>query len=909
MDGTNVGSVFFDVGMDNGKFRKGIQSEGKFAENSLGKAFSNIGGMVVAAFSVKALTDFAMSAIDLASDLEEVQNVVDVTFGQGNQQIEQFAQSAMTSFGMSELSAKKYMGTMGAMLKSMGLSSAAVETMSMDMVGLAGDMASFYNLDGDDAFNKIRAGISGETEPLKQLGINMSVANMEAFALSQGITKSYNSMTQAEQALLRYNYLMSVTSDAQGDFVRTSDGWANQVRVLKLQWESFSAALGSAFIAILTPVIQGLNWLMTKLVAAANAFKSFVNLITGGKAQASNNQAASSVAAVGTAAETAGKKAAAGAKAAKGALAAFDELTTLSEGSGGGGGGSDSDDGGMDMDFGSMDTSAENTVLEETGNILDELKEKAQAFLEVWGLTGPFQSFTETCKKEFEAIKKKAVTSWETIRSAAETAFSRVVGAVEPLITPIGTIGAEAGEIFMTFLSEGIQAGTGILTKVLKGTFEVVASYAEMISAAAKPFLNSLVQFFSENGEQIKTRISEVWGTIETTVGEYIDSLVKTYQTIFGGFIAWFEENGAAIQSTLEGTWQAIWSAIDAVWTAIETVFYAVFGGISDFLDTHMTEISDTLVSTWNMIWTFIQPIWDTISSVCQTVFGGLKEFFVNNMGTLREIVSTTFAIIWTVIKTILDKVKAFWDKWGGTIMAAVNGVLSQIKTTFSTIWEGIKVTFETVLDVIKGVLNTVLCVLEGDWEGAWESIKSIFVAVWEDMKSKFRLIANFLHETFTNAKNTLSNVWDEILKVFKAPINTIIGWINKLISAWNSLSFKVPKTDLGPLGSFGGFTIGLPKINQIPLLAKGGIVDQPTLSVIGEAGTEAVVPLENNTGWMDGIADSMRVEEMIVLMREILDALRSGKTVELDKRVIGQVVVNSLESSFRAAGRTTLSV
>lgn len=118
--------------------------------------------------------DFAQQGIELASSLTEVQNVVDVTFGDGAQEIYDWADAAAESFGMSSLAAQEYNGTMGAMLKSMGLTDDKVKEMSMDMVGLAGDMASFYNLPVEQAFQKIRSGISGETEPLKQLGINMS---------------------------------------------------------------------------------------------------------------------------------------------------------------------------------------------------------------------------------------------------------------------------------------------------------------------------------------------------------------------------------------------------------------------------------------------------------------------------------------------------------------------------------------------------------------------------------------------------------------------------------------------------------------------------------------------------------------------------------------------------------------
>lgn len=206
-----------------------------------------------------AVGDFIQQGITLASDLTEVQNVVDVTFGDGAAQIYAWSDAAAESFGMSSLAAQQYNGTMGAMLKSMGLTDDKVKEMSMDMVGLAGDMASFYNLDVEKAFEKIRSGISGETEPLKQLGINMSVANLEAYALSQGIETAYKKMTEAEKATLRYNYLMSVTADAQGDFARTSDSFANQQRILELQTQNLAASFGEKLLPKINDLTGTLN--------------------------------------------------------------------------------------------------------------------------------------------------------------------------------------------------------------------------------------------------------------------------------------------------------------------------------------------------------------------------------------------------------------------------------------------------------------------------------------------------------------------------------------------------------------------------------------------------------------------------------------------------------------------------
>lgn len=198
-------------------------------------------------------------AINYASDLTEVQNVVDVTFGNSAGVVDEWAKTTLNAYGLSELSAKRFSGTMGAMLKSSGMTGDAVMEMSQRLTELSGDMASFYNLSGEEAFEKIRSGISGETEPLKQLGINMSVANLEAYALSQGIKTAYNEMSQAEQVALRYGYLMSVTADAQGDFARTSDSFANQQKLMKEQWLDFTGMLAAEVLPTLTAAIKAVN--------------------------------------------------------------------------------------------------------------------------------------------------------------------------------------------------------------------------------------------------------------------------------------------------------------------------------------------------------------------------------------------------------------------------------------------------------------------------------------------------------------------------------------------------------------------------------------------------------------------------------------------------------------------------
>lgn len=208
---------------------------------------------------IDGVTGSISESIELASDLTETQNVVDVTFEDSASTINKWAQEALNAYGITETKAKQYSSTLGAMLKSMGIADDQVLQMSMDMAGLAADMASFYNLDHDTAFEKIRSGISGETEPLKALGINMSVANLNAFALEKGMNKAFDKMSQAEQATLRYQYLLEATKDAQGDFARTGDSFSNEMRKLQTNLDRIKTEFGKGLLGVVTPAISLLN--------------------------------------------------------------------------------------------------------------------------------------------------------------------------------------------------------------------------------------------------------------------------------------------------------------------------------------------------------------------------------------------------------------------------------------------------------------------------------------------------------------------------------------------------------------------------------------------------------------------------------------------------------------------------
>jgi len=212
----------------------------------------------------------AKQGIELASNLLEVQNVVNTTFGDNAKQIDAWSKSAMTNFGLSELQAKDFTSTLGSMAKSSGLLPDQIALLSTSLAGLSGDYASFRNLKPEEAFEKMKSVITGETEPLRALGFNMTVANLEAFALTQGIKKQWKEMSQAEQIMLRYNYLMANSKDAQGDFAKTlKESLANQLRVIQT---NFNQKLAASF-----------QKLIPYLIIVSDKFNAWLNTIDTGK--------------------------------------------------------------------------------------------------------------------------------------------------------------------------------------------------------------------------------------------------------------------------------------------------------------------------------------------------------------------------------------------------------------------------------------------------------------------------------------------------------------------------------------------------------------------------------------------------------------------------------------------------
>lgn len=237
--------------------------------SSLGSMFTSAGGMatlmqgavvgLTAALvqmatqaiqkAIAGLTEFVKKGIGLASDLQEVQNVVETTFGEeGSDRINEWASTCGDAFGMTQLQMLEMSGQFGSILNGMSITGEQAENMSQQIVQLAGDIASFNNLDVSESFQKLRAGILGESEPIKSLGIIINETTMNAYAMKEGMSKTFSEMTENEKVMLRFNYILQQTSNAQGDFAKTSDSFSNSQKVLKNTIDDLGATLADGFL-------------------------------------------------------------------------------------------------------------------------------------------------------------------------------------------------------------------------------------------------------------------------------------------------------------------------------------------------------------------------------------------------------------------------------------------------------------------------------------------------------------------------------------------------------------------------------------------------------------------------------------------------------------------------------------
>ena len=779
---------------------------------SISSFMKKIGAAIGAAFAVKQLISFGKSCIELASDLSEVQNVVDVTFGSMADEINKFAKNAISQFGLSETAAKRYTSTMGAMLKSMGLTGDQVKNMSMNMAGLAADMASFYNLDNDVAFEKLRAGISGETEPLKQLGINMSVANLEAYALSQGITTSYQEMDQASQAMLRYNYLLTVTKDAQGDFARTSDGWANQVRVLQERWNALRATLGQAFIQVLTPVLQMLNKVISYIMAASDAFSNFISKVTGSgeTTKSSFTDAGNAVGGLGDAALAAGDDASSAAdestaaakkaeKEAKRTIASFDELHVMNgkdESSDSGAGAlAGLQPGGYITTATEAAAATDNKLNPVLDKLLKKLKELRGYFERGWNMSfgnvdlGPLQ-------KAAAGVRENLVDIWTdpNVVGAANRWAQRTAQALGQVAGAAASIGVTIATNLVGGFEKYLSGNKERVKRWIISMFDISGDINEIIGNFSTAFADIFSVFGGENGQRITAAIigifSDAFMGVTELAGKFARDIIDL---ITGPFI----ENKEKIKQALDDTLGVIADVLETIKELVDGTVDKLNEVYDDYIHPLLMSIKDGFSDTFGRLLevyeTYFVPMFERMAETLRTFKDEHLQPMIDAFLDMVGQVASTLQTLWEKI------LKPLFDWIVENIVPLVVPIIERIWNTVLTAWSYISDALHQLWDLVKSVFKLIQDIINGDWKAAWEDCKDIvlhaFGAVWDFIKAIVYAIKACILEHLAAIELALKAAWTFVKDGVKGLVQFVSDHMQSIIDKVVDAKDKVVET------------------------------------------------------------------------------------------------------------------
>lgn len=659
------GSIYINTKIDTRDAKKDI--------NSLGSTVKKLGGIIASAFAITKLVQFGKSAINLASDLEEVQNVVDVAFGDMSDKANAFAQSALKNYGLAELSAKKYSSTFMSMAKGMGLATDDATNMSLALTGLVGDVSSFFNIEQDLAATKLKGIFTGESEALKDLGVVMTEANLEAYALANGFNKSMKEMTQAEKVALRYQYVTEQLSLAQGDFARTSDNWANQIRVLKENFNSLSSIIGEFLIKGLAPFVQKLNDILQRLLAIAQAAKSLFLVsdaaeeIADTATDAADAQEEVTDAVEGTGAAIAGN------------VASFDELNIMNDESTGGDSASDVFDGLPTDENTKVEVGEGSTVSPDLTNALLEIKEILEPII---SLVLTFRELVGTgLKKAFKVL-------------------SPVIKGVSTLLKQLlGIFGGFAGSV--KDMQSVEEFFSGLIDTVEQAATAIIETFAELLPQLVQIITNIVVALVEAIGSNIPQLVNSVVNLVKELLGALTEMLPQL-----------LEAGKELIQSLVEGLLSE--ESINAIFTAVGEIIAALV----EFVVENLPVIVESAVE---IVLALVQGILEALPCLIEGILTLIITIIETIVENLPEIISAGMEIVGSLIAGLIEAIPS--------IIAAIPKLITAIiDTIFSTDWlqvggNIIKGIGEGLVDGVKAIGSKI-----GDaCEGIWKTVKGWF--------------------------------------------------------------------------------------------------------------------------------------------------------------------------------------
>lgn len=835
------GSVIIDTRMDTSGVQNGVSAI-KQSFNGLGSAVKKIGLLIGGAFAVGKLVQFGKECVELGSDLAEVQNVVDVTFTTMSDKVNEFAKNAMTSAGLSETMAKRYVGTFGAMSKSFGFSEAQAYDMSTALTQLTGDVASFYNISQDLAYIKLKSVFTGETETLKDLGVVMTQSALDQYALANGYGKTTSAMTEQEKVALRLAFVQKQLSAASGDFIRTSDSWANQVRVMQLQLQSLKATVGQGLINIFTPVLKVINILLGKLATLANAFKSFTELITGKKSSGQTGASGAGLAGTDTVADTADQYGQAAdnaekladatndnAKATKKAnketknyLSSLDEVHKVSSTgsasstpSGSGTGGTGSGGGGLPSSVGSVDYGS----LAEGENALDKISDSA--------------------KKLADLLKKL----WKPFRDAWKKEGKNTINAANIALSGIAKLAKSVGRSLVEVWTNG--TGTTMLTTMLRIAQNVLKTIGNIASGFADAWnknnvgtqiiqniadaLVVVMQFVEKIAEDTATwaanldfyplleSISNLTSTFAPILESIGNVLEWIYKNIVLPMLTWIIETGIPtvinLVSDLAGFFADHQSIIEAFGAAL----------IGAFAAAKIAELASSIGGSISTIMLYGKGL-IALMTGSGGIIGGIKAIAtaLGTGGIFAVAIGAAIAVgvllykNWDKICEAATKLKGWVIEKTRALGETVTRTLSNLGNKISTIWSNM---WSNAHEKWNAMLSTI-----GDFTG---KIKDGIVEKFTSAKDK-------VVEILGGIKDTIRDVFNKVIGIVNGAIGTVNSAIGSIESAFSFGPWKVPT----PFGSKTiGFSASFPRVPTIPYLAKGAVIPPRSefLAVLGD--------------------------------------------------------------------------
>ena len=639
-DKDSVGQIALDLVVNKNDFEKQMTGIRGLAKKA--------GAALAGAFAIKKLVDFSKSCIELGSDLSEVQNVVDVTFPHMNQQINQFAQNAAEQFGLSETMAKRFTGTFGAMAKAFGFGEKAAYDMSTTLTGLAGDVASFYNIGQDEAYTKLKSVFTGETESLKDLGIVMTQTALDAYALQNGFGKTTAKMSEMEKVALRYKFVQDQLTTAAGDFSRTSDGWANQVRILKLQFDSLKATVGQGLINVLSPVIHVVNTLIGKLMSLANAFRAFTELVMGKRSGGGASAAAAGMEAVakaadkaGTAAGGAGSAAKKAAKDMKGISTGIDELNIINPSDNAGSSGSDSaGSGGYDVDdfdMGSL-SQGEDVVSEKLKGILDLMNQLKSSFVAgFWDAFGDTSVF-DSIQSSIQSIKDKLgnIFTDSDVQTAALGFANTLAQSLGQVTGSVASIGASIADNLLGGISRYLEQNKDRIKDYLIQMFNIGGEIATLVGNFTSSIAGIFTVFRSDSAKQITADIIGIFSSsfmgVTKLGSKFVRDLIQVITKPITDNAGQIKERIQWLLDELQPIFDKLKELIDKIWDGLNTAYDTVAKPVFDAFTEAISSVVDWITET--------QTRFDGAIGVVAAFFGAwevvkLGEFIINAGGVV----------------------------------------------------------------------------------------------------------------------------------------------------------------------------------------------------------------------------------------------------------------------------------